>query len=63
MAQISSVVASVTQGVNLGVAKPKIDIDKTLSEAFAGTDDALLKAAQASHCVFRTKMTEVSGTT
>jgi ElaB/YqjD/DUF883 family membrane-anchored ribosome-binding protein len=49
LAQIKSVLASVTQGVNLGAVKSKIDTDKLLTDAFAGMDDALLKAAQASH--------------
>jgi ElaB/YqjD/DUF883 family membrane-anchored ribosome-binding protein len=47
--QIRSVLASITQGVNLGAVKSKIDTDKLLTDAFAGMDDALLKAAQASH--------------
>jgi ElaB/YqjD/DUF883 family membrane-anchored ribosome-binding protein len=47
--QIRSVLASITQGVNLGAVKSKIDTDKLLTGAFAGMDDALVKAAQASH--------------
>jgi ElaB/YqjD/DUF883 family membrane-anchored ribosome-binding protein len=46
--QIRSVLASITQGVNLGAVESKIDTDKLLTDAFAGMDDALLKAAQAS---------------
>ncbi len=49
LVQIKSVLASVTQGVNLGATGSKIDVEKVLADAFAGMDDALLKAAQASH--------------
>ncbi len=49
LVQIKSVLASVTQGVNLGTTGSKIDVEKAFADAFAGMDDALLKAAQASH--------------
>jgi hypothetical protein len=45
--QITNVVGKVTEGVNLGVANEKMDIEKTLSEAFAGMDEALLKVVEA----------------
>ena len=47
LAQIRQVLKSVTEGVSLGTAKPQIDVEKTLQDAFAGMDDALLKAVQA----------------
>jgi hypothetical protein len=45
--QIGSVVRKVTEGVNLGVADEKRDVEKTLSDAFAGMDEALLKVVEA----------------
>ena len=45
---IQQVVRSVTAGVNLGAVKGKLDVEKTLSDALAGMDDAILKAVQAS---------------
>jgi Family of unknown function (DUF6781) len=45
--QIGSVVRNVTEGVNLGVADEKRSVEKTLSSAFAGMDDALLKVVEA----------------
>ena len=48
LGQIKQVLKSVTAGVNLGAADAKIDVEKTLTAALAGMDDALLKAARAS---------------
>jgi hypothetical protein len=45
--QINSVVRKVTEGVNDGVGGGKIDMEKALSEAFAGMDEALLKVVEA----------------
>ena len=45
--QINSVVRKVTEGVNVGVGDSKIDVEKTLSDALAGMDDALLKVVEA----------------
>src|SRR2546423_2187268 len=47
--EIKRVVKSVTEGVNLGAATSKLDGDKVLGEAFAGMDEAVLKAVQANH--------------
>jgi len=47
--QITGVLKTVTEGVNLGAAMPKVDIGKAISEALHGMDNALLKAVQASH--------------
>jgi hypothetical protein len=53
LAQIKQVVRSVTEGVNLGAAGTNIDVEKALSDAVSGMDDALLKAAQASQLALR----------
>ena len=47
--EIKRVVKTVTEGVNLGAATSKIDADRVLGEAFAGMDEAVLKAVQANH--------------
>jgi hypothetical protein len=47
--EIKRVVKAVTEGVNLGAATAKIDADRVLGEAFAGMDEAVLKAVQANH--------------
>ena len=44
--QIKSVVRNITAGVNIGVGD-KPDTQQTLSDAFAGMDDALLKVVEA----------------
>ena len=44
--QINSVVRNITAGVNIGVGD-KPDTQQTLSDAFAGMDDALLKVVEA----------------
>lgn len=49
LAEIKRVVKTVTEGVNLGAAGAKIDGERVLGEAFAGMDDAVLKAVQANH--------------
>ena len=49
LGEIKRVVRSVTEGVNLGAATSKIDADVVLGEAFAGMDEAVLKAVQANH--------------
>ena len=46
--KIRQVVASITEGVNVGAAKAKIDAAKPLADAMRGMDDALLKAVEAS---------------
>ncbi len=46
--QIKSVLKSVTEGVSLGAASPKVDTEKALTDAMHGMDDALRKAVQAS---------------
>lgn len=48
LAQIKHVVSNVTEGINLGAAEKKTDPQKVVSEALAGMDDAVLKAAEAS---------------
>jgi hypothetical protein len=47
--EIKRVVKAVTEGVNLGAPTSKIDADRVLGEAFAGMDEAVLKAVQANH--------------
>ena len=47
MEQINSVVRNITAGVNIGVGEDKTDAQQTLSDAFAGMDDALLKVVEA----------------
>ena len=47
--QIGKVLRSITEGVNLGVAKREMKVEKVLSDTVAGMDDALLKAVQASN--------------
>jgi hypothetical protein len=47
--QIRKVLRSITEGVNLGVAKREMKVEKALSDTVAGMDDALLKAVQASN--------------
>ncbi len=55
--QIKSVVKSVTEGVNIGALQGKLDTDKAFGQAFAGMDDALLKAVEAS----RIALAQVTG--
>jgi hypothetical protein len=57
LAQIKSVIASVTQGVNLGAIQGKLDTDKVFSQALAGMDDALLKVVEAS----RVALNQITG--
>src|SRR5205823_2651023 len=47
--EIKRVVKAVTEGINLGAATSKIDADRVLGEAFAGMDEAVLKAVQANN--------------
>src|SRR5438132_10976425 len=47
--EIKRVVKTVTEGVNLGAATSKLDGDRVPGEAFAGMDEAVLKAVQANH--------------
>jgi len=47
--EIKRVVQAVTEGVNLGAATSKLDAERVLGEAFAGMDEAVLKAVQANH--------------
>src|SRR6478752_10774074 len=44
--QINGVIRNITAGVNIGVGD-KTDTQQTLSDAFAGMDDALLKVVEA----------------
>jgi len=55
--QINSVVRKVTEGVNVGVGDSKIDVEKTLSDALAGMDEALLKVVEANEVAMQ-KLTE-----
>jgi hypothetical protein len=48
LAQIKSVIKSVTQGVNLGAMQGNLDGDEIFEQALAGMDDALLKVVEAS---------------
>jgi hypothetical protein len=45
--QINGVVRKVTEGVNVGVGGGKIDVEKALSDALGGMDEALLKVVEA----------------
>jgi O6-methylguanine-DNA--protein-cysteine methyltransferase len=56
LAQINTVVRNVTAGVNAGLTD-KSNIEKALTDAIAGMDDALLKVVEANH-VALTKLTE-----
>lgn len=47
--QIGKVLRSVIEGVNLGVVKREVKVEKALSDTVAGMDDALLKAVQATN--------------
>ena len=47
--QIGKVLRSIVEGVNLGVTKREMKVEKALSDTVAGMDDALLKAVQASN--------------
>ncbi len=49
LVQIRKVLRSVTEGVNLGVVKREMNVEKALSDTVAGMDDALLKAVHASN--------------
>ena len=55
--QINSVVRKVTEGVNVGVGDGKIDVEKALSNALAGMDEALLKVVEANKVALQ-KLTE-----
>src|ERR1700694_5336900 len=55
--QINSVVRKVTEGVNVGVGDSKIDVEKVLSDALAGMDEALLKVVEANEVALQ-KLTE-----
>ncbi len=57
LGQIKQVVSSVTEGVNLGAIQGKLDTDEVFAQAFAGMDDALLKAVEAS----RIALHQISG--
>jgi len=48
LSEMKQVLGSVTEGVSLGAANAGIDVEKALTDAVAGMDDALLKAVQAS---------------
>jgi hypothetical protein len=55
--QIGTVVRKVAEGVNLGIADEKRNVEKTLSDAFAGMDEALLKVVEANKVAIE-KLTE-----
>jgi hypothetical protein len=55
--QISSVVRRIAEGVNLGIADEKRNVEKTLSDAFEGMDEALLKVVEANQVTLE-KLTE-----
>ena len=59
--QINSVVRKVTEGVNAGVGGGKIDVEKALSDALAGMDEALLKVVEANQVALQ-KLTEGGAT-
>jgi hypothetical protein len=46
---IGNVLRSITEGVNVGVQKREMKVEKALSDTVAGMDDALQKAVQASN--------------
>ena len=56
--QINGVIRNITAGVNIGVGD-KTDTQQTLSDAFAGTDDALLKVVEANKLALQ-KLTDGS---
>jgi hypothetical protein len=45
--QISNVVSNIAKGINSATEPNKADMNRTLSEAFSGMDDALLKVVEA----------------
>ena len=47
LAQIRDALRTVAEGVNMGAASSPIDPERLLSDAFAGMDDAMLKAVEA----------------
>jgi hypothetical protein len=51
------VVRRIAEGVNLGIADEKRNVEKTLSDAFAGMDEALLKVVEANQVALE-KLTE-----
>src|SRR5438046_9387153 len=55
--QINNVVRKVTEGISVGVGDAKIDVEKALSNALAGMDEALLKVAEANKVALQ-KLTE-----
>lgn len=57
LVQIRQVLRTVTEGVNLGAAKSKVDPEGLLSAALGGMDDALLKAVEAN----RVALQQLSG--
>ena len=47
LAQIRDALRAVAEGVNMGAASSSIDPERLINDAFAGMDDALLKAVEA----------------
>jgi hypothetical protein len=47
LAQIRTVLRTVAEGVNLGASQSSLDPEALITDAFAGMDDALLKAVEA----------------
>lgn len=51
--EIKAVIRAMTEGITLGAAQRSGDVRSALSRAFAGLDEALGKAAEASHLALR----------
>src|SRR5690242_17801377 len=56
--QIGKVLRSIVEGVNLGVTKREMKVEKALSDTVAGMDDALLKTVQASNVALHSLTSE-----
>lgn len=52
-AEMKAVLHAMTEGITLGAAKRSGDVRAALSQAFAGLDEAVGKAAEASHLALR----------
>lgn len=51
--EMKAVLKAMTEGITLGAAKRSDDVRAALSQAFSGLDDAVAKAAEASHLALR----------
>jgi hypothetical protein len=47
LAQMKQVLKKIAEGVSMGSADPKVNVEQTFKSAIAGMDDALLKAVEA----------------